>query len=87
MVVAEPGRGDGSPDYGSRLRRARLGLAVAIAPIVMLFVSFTSAYIVRQGLPTLDEKTNTYVRDWIPVNLPIALFLVNTGFSPIVNCP
>jgi cytochrome c oxidase subunit III len=72
-------RGGGSPDYGSRLRRARLGLAVAIAPIVMLFVSFTSAYIVRQGLPTLDEKTNTYVRDWTPVNLPIALFLVNTG--------
>jgi cytochrome c oxidase subunit 3 len=73
------GRGDGSPDYASRLRRARLGLAVAIVPIVMLFVSFTSAYIVRQGLPTLDEKTKTYVRDWIPVKLPIALLLVNTG--------
>jgi cytochrome c oxidase subunit III len=73
------GRVDGSPDYGSRLRRARLGLAVAIAPIVMLFVSFTSAYIVRQGLPTLDEKTNTYVRDWIPVKLPIPLLVVNTG--------
>src|SRR5271167_806399 len=73
------GRSDGSPDYASRLRRARLGLAVAIAPIVMLFISFTSAYIVRQGLPTLDEKTNTYVRDWIPVKLPIALLLVNTG--------
>ncbi len=73
------GRGDGSPDYVSRLRRARLGLVVAIAPIVMLFVSFTSAYIVRQGLPTLDQKTNAYVRDWTPVNLPIALLLVNTG--------
>jgi len=73
------GRRDGSADYASRLRRARLGLAVAIAPIVMLFVSFTSAYIVRKGLPTLDEKTNTYVRDWTPVNLPIALLLVNTG--------
>jgi len=73
------GRGDGSADYGSRLRRARLGLAVAIAPIVMLFVSFTSAYIVRQGLPTLDEKTHTYVRDWTPTPLPIALLLVNTA--------
>ncbi len=73
------GRGDGSPDYVSRLRRARLGLVVAIAPVVMLFVSFTSAYIVRQGLPTLDQKTNAYVRDWTPVNLPIALLLVNTG--------
>src|SRR5208282_6345544 len=72
-------RGDGSPDYRSRLRRARLGLTVAIAPIVMLFVSFTSAYIVRQGLPTLDEKTHTYVRDWIPVHLPTTLLLVNTA--------
>jgi cytochrome c oxidase subunit 3 len=75
----DSGRSDGSPDYASRLRRARLGLAVAIAPIVMLFVSFTSAYMVRKGLPTLDERTNTYVRDWTPVNLPIALLLVNTG--------
>ncbi|MGA9806030.1 MAG: heme-copper oxidase subunit III [Terriglobales bacterium] len=72
-------RGDGFPDYGARLRRARLGLAVAIAPIVMLFVAFTSAYIVRQGLPTLDEKSHTYVRDWTPVTLPVALLLVNTG--------
>jgi cytochrome c oxidase subunit III len=73
------GRGDGSPEYRSRLRRARLGLTVAIAPIVMLFVSFTSAYIVRQGLPTLDEKTHAYVRNWTPVELPIAVLLVNTG--------
>lgn len=45
----------------------------------MLFVSFTSAYVVRHGLPTLDPRTNTYVRDWAPVNLPIALLLVNTA--------
>jgi cytochrome c oxidase subunit 3 len=44
----------------------------------MLFVSFTSAYIVRQGLPTLDEHTQTYVRDWISVSLPLTLLLVNT---------
>ncbi len=43
----------------------------------MLFVSFTSAYIVRQGLPTLDPQTNLLVKDWIPVKLP-ALLLVNT---------
>jgi cytochrome c oxidase subunit 3 len=60
------------------LRRARLGLAVGITPVVMLFVSFTSAYIVRQGLPTFDLQTNSYVRDWLPVNLPWALLLVNT---------
>ena len=73
------GRPDpGSPDYGARLRRARLGLAVALTPIGMLFVAFTSAYIVRQGLPTFDPHTNTVVHDWIPVPLPTLLFLVNT---------
>jgi len=73
------GRPDpGSPDYGARLRRARLGLAVALTPIGMLFVAFTSAYIVRQGLPTFDPNTNTVVHDWIPVPLPTLLFLANT---------
>ena len=75
----EGGRGDGYPDYGARLRRARLGLAVALLPIFMFFISIVSAYIVRQGLPTFDDKSSTYVRDWIPVNLPLALLLVNTG--------
>jgi len=81
--ISGGGDGDGrpggnSPDYGQRLRRARLGLAVGITPVIMLFVSFTSAYIVRQGLPTLDVRTNTYVHDWMPVNLPWVLLLVNT---------
>ncbi len=67
----------GLPDYGTRLRRARLGLFVALIPVLMLFVSFTSAYVVRQGLPTLDPRTNNLVRDWIPVALP-RLLLLNT---------
>lgn len=70
--------GGGSPNYGERLRRARLGLAVGITPVIMLFVSFTSAYIIRQGLPTLDEQSNKYVHDWLPVNLPWVLLLMNT---------
>jgi cytochrome c oxidase subunit 3 len=69
--------GSGLPQYATRLRRARLGLLVALTPILMLFVSFTSAYVVRQGLPTFDPSTNTLIRDWIPVKLP-AILLVNT---------
>src|SRR5215470_8326033 len=69
--------GSGSPDYATRLRRARLALLVALIPILMLFVSFTSAYVVRQGLPTLDPRTNQLVRDWISVPLP-QLLLLNT---------
>lgn len=72
------GFGGRAPDYRGRLRRARLGLAVAITPILMLFVSFTSAYVVRQGLPTLDERSGAYVHDWLAVSLPVRLLLVNT---------
>ena len=75
--------GGNFPNFGDRLRRARLGLAVGLTPIIMLFVSFTSAYIVRQGLPTLDEKTNQYVRDWLPVNMPWILLGINTAILVI----
>jgi cytochrome c oxidase subunit III len=72
----------GSPQLEMRLRRARLGLAVGIIGIVMMFVSFTSAYIVRQGLPTLDPRTDTLVHDWFPLPLPALLFF-NTGLLMI----
>ena len=64
-------------DFGARLRRARLGLIVALTAIVMIFVSYTSAYVVRKGLPTLDPRTDTLVHDWLPLQLPNFL-LVNT---------
>jgi cytochrome c oxidase subunit III len=70
--------GDGSPDYGQRLRRARFGLALAIAPILMMFVTFTGAYVARQQTTTFDLETNTRVHEWMHVNLPITLLLVNT---------
>jgi cytochrome c oxidase subunit 3 len=73
--------GDGgraSPNYGDRLRRARLGLAIGLTPVFMLFVSFTSAYIVRQGMGSWDPKANAYARDWLQINLPTQLLLINT---------
>jgi cytochrome c oxidase subunit III len=80
--VLPPPRHDGD-DFGSRffdtrLRRARLGLVVGLAGISMIFISFTSAYVVRQGLPTLDPRTNLLLHDWFPVPLPRLLF-INTG--------
>ena len=68
---------DGPTVLELRLRRARLGLLVGLVGIVMIFVSFTSAYVVRQGLPTLDPRTDTLVRDWFALPLPRLLF-VNT---------
>ena len=70
--------GNGSPDYGQRLRRTRLGLLVGLVSSTMVFVSFTSVYIMRRGLPTLDDRTGGYVHDWLQVSLPTGLLLVNT---------
>src|SRR5436305_2082796 len=74
----DDGRGGDVPDYGARLRRARLGLICAIATVCMVFISLTSAYIVRQGLPTFEGSSNTYVHDWGMVELPYALLFINT---------
>jgi len=81
-AVLPPHRHDGD-DFGSRffdtrLRRARLGLVVGLTGIAMIFISFSSAYVVRQGLPTLDPRTNLLLHDWFPVPLP-RLLLINTG--------
>jgi cytochrome c oxidase subunit 3 len=72
------GSGDSMPNYGERLRRARLGLAVAMTPIFMLFISFSAAYLIRRGFLTFDINVNNYVRTWIPVRLPWLLLLTNT---------
>lgn len=72
-------QGSNYPNYGARLRRARLGLICAIATVSMVFISLTSAYVVRQGLPTFDGTTNSYVRDWGTVQLPWALLFLNTA--------
>jgi cytochrome c oxidase subunit 3 len=71
------GDDSGSHFFDTRLRRARLGLVVGLTGIAMIFISFTSAYIVRQGLPTLDPRSNALLHDWFPVPLP-RLLLINT---------
>ncbi len=59
------GGGGGGFSFGDRLRRNRLGMAVALAPIVMVFVAFTSAHILRQGLG----------EDWRSTELPPILWI------------
>ncbi|MGA2980589.1 MAG: cytochrome c oxidase subunit 3 [Terriglobales bacterium] len=79
--------GDGLPDsipdfipnYGERLRRARMGLAVAMTPIVMLFVSFTAVYLIRRGFLSFDLSSAGHVQTWLPVRLPWMLLLANTA--------
>jgi cytochrome c oxidase subunit 3 len=70
---------DSMPNYGERLRRARLGLAVAMTPIVMLFISFTAVYLIRRGFLSIDVSDATYIRTWVPVSLPWSVLLANTA--------
>jgi cytochrome c oxidase subunit III len=70
---------DSIPNYGERLRRARMGLAVAVTPILVLFISFTAVYLIRRGYLSLDVNDADYIRTWLPVRLPWTLLLVNTA--------
>ena len=79
----DDGRGGDVPDYGARLRRARVGLICAIATVGMIFISLTSAYIFRRGLPTFQGETNSYVRDWGSIELPWVLLAINTAILVI----
>jgi cytochrome c oxidase subunit 3 len=73
------GSGDSMPNYGERLRRARLGLAVALVPILMLFISFTVAYAVWRWFPTFDPGYSATLQTSRPIQLPWALLLANTS--------
>lgn len=73
------GSGDSMPNYGERLRYARLGLAVAMTPIVMLFLSFTAVYLVRRGFFGFGLNENAQVTGWVPVQLPWAILFINTA--------
>ncbi|HEV8523452.1 MAG TPA: heme-copper oxidase subunit III [Terriglobales bacterium] len=68
------GGGPQPDDFRDRVRRYRIGLFFGLASVVMLFVGFTSAYIVRQGVTSLDPSTGTEVSDWRPITLPPLLW-------------
>jgi len=72
-------RPDHIPNYGDRLRKARMGLAIAMAPVLVLFISFTAAYLIRRGFVGMDVSDATYTKAWLPVRLPWPLLLANTA--------
>jgi cytochrome c oxidase subunit 3 len=67
------------PNYGDRLRKARLGLAIGMTPVVVLFISYTAVYLIRRGFVSIDVPNAAYVQAWIPVRLPWILLLANTA--------
>jgi len=72
------GNGDNFPNYGQQLRRARMVLAIAVAPILTVFIVLSIIYLLRKSYTSLDETSGTYVKQWVPVNLPTGLLLFNT---------
>jgi cytochrome c oxidase subunit 3 len=73
------GPGDGSFNYERRLRRARLALLLAIGSIGVLFVTLTVLFVLmRHGAAVLDARTGNYIRQWVPLELPVRLLLLNT---------
>ena len=73
------GRGsDDTPSYSELLRRYRLGVMLGLSSVVMLFISFTTAYVVRKAGAVWDPARNDYVSNWAPLTLPIRILLCNT---------
>jgi cytochrome c oxidase subunit 3 len=70
--------GDNQPSYNERLRRYRLVLIMLMSSVVMLFVSFTTVYVVRKAGETWDPARNNYVTNWVPLALPLQILLLNT---------
>ena len=72
------GDGDGLPSFQQQLQRYRLGLVLAAASIVMLFLSFTTLFVARRQAGRFDPTTGAFQSDWIGVSLPIKILLINT---------
>jgi cytochrome c oxidase subunit III len=73
------GRGDDdSSSFLERLRRGRLGMGIALASVVMLFVAFAIAFLGRASMGHVRSVSGFTAPDWRPVPLPIPALLLNT---------
>jgi cytochrome c oxidase subunit 3 len=72
------GRGGDDVPYRERLRRYRMGVLLGLTSVVMLFISFTTAYVVRKAGVVWDPARNDYISNWLPINLPLRILLVNS---------
>ena len=73
------GPGDGSFNYGRRLHRARLALLLVLSSICVLFVTLTVIFVLmRHGAGILDTHSGNFIHEWIPIELPVGLLMLNT---------
>lgn len=58
---------------------ARLALLLALTSIAVIFVTLTIVFVLmRHGAVVLDSYSGNYIRQWVPVQLPIRLLALNT---------
>jgi cytochrome c oxidase subunit 3 len=55
-----------------------MGVLLGLTSVVMLFVSFTTAYVVRKAGVVWDPARNDYISNWLPISLPLRILLVNS---------
>ena len=53
-------------------------MAIGLTAVFMLFISFSTAFVVRQAMGRWDVRTQTYIADWKHIPLPYTVFAVNT---------
>jgi cytochrome c oxidase subunit 3 len=72
--------GDGrEPDHFAALKRYRIALLVIVSSIAVLFIASTVIFVARKwGGGYFDPAVGMVVPDWVPVQLPMRLFLINT---------
>src|SRR3974377_674811 len=70
------GRGgdDDIPSYRERLRRYRMLVAFGLCSVVMIFVSFTTAYVVRKAGGVWDPAPNEDVSKLVPAGVAVRGF-------------
>lgn len=72
------GRGKDPDSPNARLHRLRVGMALCIASVTMIFIGLTTVYMVRQNTRHWDQQLHKDVYDWIPVPLPYRQLWINT---------
>jgi cytochrome c oxidase subunit 3 len=72
------GRGKDPFSRNARLRRYRIGMAMGIASVTMIFIGLTTAYLVRQNAKHWDPALQHEIYDWKPVPLPYGQLWINS---------
>jgi cytochrome c oxidase subunit 3 len=72
------GRDKDPSSRNARLRHYRVGMALCIASVTMIFIGLTAAYLVRQNARHWDPVLQQEVYDWKPVPMPYRPLWINS---------